>query len=147
MTQENLIPFRCKISTTDAAVPLGMRITLNDQLIFESLHVAKIIEVSHQLLDDGQDYILKFEMLGKTNDHTQIDGQGNIIKDTCLTVCDVEFDDIRIDSLFAVLTNYTHDNNGHSAEVEDKFYGSMGCNGYVTLKFSTPIYLWLLENL
>ena len=27
------------------------------------------------------------------------------------------------------------------------FFGNMGCNGYVSLKFATPIYLWLLEHM
>jgi hypothetical protein len=42
---------------------------------------------------------------------------------------------------------YTHDFNGTQQEIQDEFYSEMGCNGTVSLKFSTPIYLWLLEHM
>jgi len=42
---------------------------------------------------------------------------------------------------------YTHNFNGTQAETTDKFYGEMGCNGTVSLRFTTPIYLWLLETM
>ena len=42
---------------------------------------------------------------------------------------------------------YRHDYNGTTDPFDDEFYGEMGCNGTVSLKFTTPIYLWLLENL
>jgi hypothetical protein len=42
---------------------------------------------------------------------------------------------------------YTHNFNGAGAETQEKFYGEIGCNGIVSLKFSTPIYLWLLEHM
>ena len=42
---------------------------------------------------------------------------------------------------------YTHDFNGTQPEIEDTFFGEMGCNGTVSLRFTTPIYLWLLENM
>jgi hypothetical protein len=42
---------------------------------------------------------------------------------------------------------YHHDTNGSTAPVTDSFYGTMGCNGRVEMRFTTPIYLWLLENM
>jgi len=45
------------------------------------------------------------------------------------------------------LAQYQHDFNGTGNPTIDKFYGEMGCNGTVSLKFTTPIYLWLLENM
>ena len=36
--------------------------------------------------------------------------------------------------------------NGTQESVDDDFFGTMGCNGTVRLKFSSPVYLWLLET-
>jgi len=49
--------------------------------------------------------------------------------------------------MFTELATYTHDFNGTKELTQEKFYGVMGCNGTVSLKFATPIYLWLLENM
>jgi len=42
---------------------------------------------------------------------------------------------------------YVHDFNGTGKFVNKQFFGEMGCNGTVELKFSSPFYLWLLENM
>jgi hypothetical protein len=42
---------------------------------------------------------------------------------------------------------YTHNFNSTGPSTQDKFYGELGCNGTVTVKFNTPIYLWLLEHM
>jgi hypothetical protein len=85
-------------------------------------------------------------MANKMTDHTQVDSNGNIVADSRLTVSDLEFDEILLDQLFFDLATYTHSTNGLSPETQNKFYGEMGCNGTVELKFTTPVYLWLLEN-
>ena len=86
-------------------------------------------------------------MKHKTTEHTKIDEQGNIITDACLTVSNLAFDEIELKQIFINQAVYTHDFNGTQTEIQDKFYGNMGCNGTVTLKFATPIYLWLLEHM
>jgi hypothetical protein len=64
-----------------------------------------------------------------------------------VTVSDIRFDGIDCQYLTTNLAEYQHDFNGTGDPTIDKFYGEMGCNGTVSLKFTTPIYLWLLENL
>jgi hypothetical protein len=50
--------------------------------------------------------------------------------------------------MFSEQAEYHHDCNGTAQQVIlDKFYREMGCNGTVSLKFTTPVYLWLLENM
>ncbi len=68
-------------------------------------------------------------MKNKTIDHTQIDEAGKILKDACLTISNVTFEDIKLGHMFAEQTEYIHDFNGTQAEVTEKFYGAMGCNG------------------
>lgn len=145
MTQQEAIPFRCKISTTDATVPLSMRVILNDEMIFENLHVTEDIAFECMVQDGEQEHVLTFEMSGKKSEHTTIDDQGNITKDACLIINDFDIDEISLNN--TNLFTYTHDFNGSKGTVIDKFYSAMGCNGQVSIKFSTPLYLWLLEHL
>ena len=56
-------------------------------------------------------------------------------------------DEIDIGLIVTNKSEYVHDFNGTSEVVTDKFYSNMGCNGTVTLEFTTPFYLWLLENM
>jgi hypothetical protein len=64
-----------------------------------------------------------------------------------LTISNISIDDIDIDQLLIEKAEYTHDFNGSQDTITDKFYGDMGCNGTVTFEFTTPFYLWLLENM
>lgn len=137
----------CKISSSDFSVPLGLEIWINDLLIFNIDHVKEIIDVDHEISDDEAEHELRFILKNKISAHTQIDENGNITKDAVITVSDLKFEDIELGQLFYDLTVYEHDFNGNGATIQDKFHGSLGCNGTVTLKFNTPIYLWLLENM
>jgi hypothetical protein len=86
-------------------------------------------------------------MFGKLPEHTKVDEQGNIVQDAVLKIDGVKFDDIEIDQLLSEQAVYQHDFNGNGPQVQEKFYGAMGCCGRVTLQFESPVYLWLLENL
>jgi hypothetical protein len=133
---KNTATFSCRIGTTDASAILGMEIWLDDQQIFDTAHV-----------DSTVDHELRFVMKNKTIDQTQVNETGTILKDACLTISNVAFEDIDLGHMFTEQTEYIHDFNGTQAEITGKFYGEMGCNGTVSLKFTTPIYLWLLENM
>ena len=141
------IKFNCVISNTDVTVPVGMEIWLDDQKLFDQDHVDHDYPVEYEMPDDDGDHELKFVLKNKQSDHTQVDTDGNIISDATVTVSDIQFDGIDCQYLTTTLAQYQHDFNGTSSPITDSFYGDMGCNGTVTLKFSTPIYLWLLENM
>jgi len=96
-------------------------------------------------LEDG-DQELQFVMKNKTEEHTQIDDNGNIIADLFLTITDMQIDNIDLDLNFHNNCVYQHDFNGTQDPIEDSFHGTMGCNGTVTFKFAIPFYIWLLEN-
>ena len=144
---ENTATFSCKIGTTDASAELSMEIWLDDQKIFDIAQVSATVECQNKFSDIDGEHELRFVMKNKTGDQTQIDAAGQIIKDACLTINDVFFEGINLGHMFIEQTEYTHNFNGTQAEVTDKFYGVMGCNGTVSLKFTTPIYLWLLEKM
>lgn len=144
---DSTIKINCNIDTIDVGVPLGLEIWLDDQQIFNQDHVTQKIAFCHELADTDAEHELRFVMKNKTAEHTRIDQDGNIIKDAYLIVNGLEFDEIQLDHMFTELATYTHDFNGTGSQLEDKFFGIMGCNGTVSLKFTTPIYLWLLENM
>lgn len=137
----------CCIGTTDASAKLGMEVWLDDDKIFDCEHVTQTFKIQHELLDTDGNHELRFILKNKLPDYTQIDDQGNIIKDARLTVTDLEFEEIELNQVFVDHAVYEHNFNNNGPHTSQKFYGEMGCNGIVKLQFSTPIYLWLLENM
>ena len=142
-----LTSFSCKISSSDPEAPLALKILLDDKVIYENTHVGEPEVFTYDIVEDDQEHELFFVMSGKTHEHTKIDEDGNITKDAFLTINDMTFDEIAMEMIVIKSATYAHDFNGTQAPTVTKFYGEMGCNGTVNLKFSTPIYLWLLENM
>lgn len=145
MTSAEKLSF--SIENSDISIPLGVEVWVDDQKILDCNHVTEIIEFKHDFVDDEADHKLQIVMKNKTNEHTQVDDSGNIIKDACLNIKNLCFDEIELGYVFTELAVYRHDFNGSQETIKDKFFGTMGCNGTVSLEFSTPIYLWLLENM
>jgi hypothetical protein len=143
----NTIKFNCVISNSNAAVPVGMEIWLDDQKLFDLDHVDHDYPVEYEMPDDDGDHELRFVLKNKQSDHTQVDADGNIVSDATVMVSDIQFDGIDCQYLTTTLAQYRHDYNGTGNLTTESFYGELGCNGTVTLKFSTPIYIWLLENM
>jgi hypothetical protein len=105
-------------------------------------------EFRHEFPDlDSQEHCFEIELRGKTPDHTKINDQGDIVQDVVAEISDVALDDIQLGHMFLEKTQYHHDHNGTTDPVQAQFFGSMGCNGRVKLRFTSPVYLWLLENM
>lgn len=97
--------------------------------------------------DDEKEHLLELTMSGKQQDHTRVDEAGRILEDRVIEISDVSIDEIELGYVFVKSTRYQHDFNGTADPVEDEFHGVMGCNGTVKFPFTTPVYLWLLENM
>ena len=147
MSTSESVTIKFNVTSTDYSIPLGMRVSLDGVVFYENAHVSSETPVQHQLSDDDGEHELVFELFGKRPEHTQIDQDNNIVSDAMLSVAGIEIDEIDIDQITQFQAIYHHDCNGTQAPQEDRFYGDMGCNGTVQLKFSTPVYLWLLENM
>ena len=144
---ENTVKISCTIDTTDCKSALGMEIWFDDQKIFDQDWVTESQTIGYELSDLDAEHELRFVMKNKTADHTTVDESGIIVKDACLIISDLAFDDIALGNIVTEKAVYTHDFNGTGSLIQDKFFGQMGCNGTVSIKFTTPMYLWLLENL
>ena len=143
----NSTTFTCSVTTTDASVPLGLEIWFDTDCIYNTEHLDKHITLEQVFLDDDAEHEIRFVMKNKLSEHTEIDEAGNIIKDACLIVSDAAFDGIALGHAFIKESVYRHDFNGSGEFTETDCFGPMGCNGTLTLKFTTPIYLWLLEHM
>ena len=153
------IKLKFDVGTTDAECKLGVKVTLDHNVIYNNSHVTTTDHISHDIDDQDAAHELRLELYGKLPQYTEIDEAGNIVKDALITVENFLIDDIDISSMLTNYPNnlyqdvpthlisYRHDFNGTQPVTIDPFHGAMGCNGTVTLKFTTPVYLWLLENM
>jgi len=145
MSDSSTISF--DIDTSDSSAAIGVAAWVDDVCAFQTDHLTERKHIDHTVLDDGTKRELRIVISGKTPKHTQIDEHDNIIKDVVVKISNISIDGIDITQIFHEKCVYTHDFNGTQPEIQDIFFGIAGCNGTISLKFSTPIYLWLLENM
>jgi hypothetical protein len=143
----NTVSISCTLDTTNPSAILGFEAWVDDQKFFDTDHVQAQQQVVVEIADDSGEHELRFVLKNKTSNHTHLDSNGNIVADAGLIVSDLAFDEIQLGHMVTEQAVYTHDFNGAGTIANDKFYGEMGCNGAVSLKFSTPVYLWLLEHM
>jgi hypothetical protein len=135
------------LDTTDVTAELGFEGWIDDRKFLDLDHVKQTQKITVDLEDqDGAEHELRLILKNKTAEHTQVDEHGNILADARLLISDVTFDEIQLGHMFVEQAVYTHDFNGTGATTQDKCYSELGCNGTVSLKFTTPMYLWLLEH-
>ena len=136
------------LATTDAMAELGFEAWIDERKFLDVNHVKETQSVAVELDDqDDAKHELRLVLKNKTTAHTCIDEHGNILTDARLVITDMAFDEIRLGHMFVEQAVYTHDFNGTGKATVDTFYGELGCNGTVSLKFATPMYLWLLEHM
>jgi hypothetical protein len=141
------IPISFDISTTNESAEIGVRVSIDQQVIYENSHVTEPYHFSHAILDDDSEHELNIEMFGKLPEHTAINEHNEIVNDAMLGINQISFDEIDVTKIVQERAEYHHDFNGTQIPVIDKFYNNIGCNGQVKLKFTTPIYMWLLEHM
>jgi chaperonin GroEL (HSP60 family) len=114
-----------------------------------------LIEFEHEL-EEGKSYELIIKRAGKGRNQTVIDNQGDILKDQLLHIKNIEIDEIDIGSLVyeGVYTpEYPEPwatqqrESGNELKESFKNVTQMGHNGTWSFKFTSPFYMWLLENL
>ena len=113
-----------------------------------------IIEFEHEL-EEGKSYSLIIDRLGKNKTQTIVE-DGKIVKDQLLHIKSIEIDEIDIGSLIyegVYKPEYPKQWATQQAETGNKLpetlknVTQMGHNGTWTFSFTSPFYMWLLENL
>jgi hypothetical protein len=144
----NLVAVSFVLDTTDTTVPLGFEAWIDNKKFYDTDHVQSNQKIQIEIGDDDAEHELCLVLKNKIQDHTKVDQMGNIISDARLVITDLAFDEIKLGHLITEQAVYTHNQNAQlPTPVQDKFYGEIGCNGTVSLKFTTPVYLWLLEHM
>jgi len=133
------------LTSTDYSAELDFTVMVDDQLMLDIAHVKEKTPVKLSIDVNDGDHELKFIMKNKKIEHTTLDHNNNIIKDACLNIDNFFIENIELKNSFIENTKYYHSYNSDSEKIEDEFYGTMGCNGTIVLKFSSPVYMWFLD--
>jgi len=120
----------------------GARVSINDQVIFEDL-IKDSTEINWE--GDIQDSnTLTIEMYNKNPGDTVLENN-TIVKDVVLNIDNIEIDDVELREMLHVKSIY-HPDGDDTPGVIDKCI-NLGWNGKWHLEFTSPTYIWFLENL
>ncbi len=144
----NTSSFSFDVSPSDPINPLGIEVWINDQQIADYAQLDQLQSIAYMFNDENEHcYTVKIVVKNKIAAHTQVNEAGEIVRDSLVNINNFKIDEIEIDKIVHEKAVYTHDFNGSQPKVTDRFYGSAGCNGIIELQFTSPGYLWLLENM
>ena len=115
----------------------------------------KVIEFTHTL-DEGKDYNLIIDRSNKGNNDTVVNEKGDILHDQLLHIKSITIDEIDIGGLVYegiyrpdYPEEWAKQQRDQGIELPQTFKNvtQMGHNGTWTFSFTSPFYMWLLENL
>lgn len=107
-------------------------------------NIVEYEEFTVDLLEDQQ-HVLSIRLKNKTGDDTvQNADKTEIIRDMLLNIDSIFVDDIDLGYLKWSASKFEPDDANMPSIIECV---NLGCNGSYYLTFSSPFYLWLLENM
>ena len=161
MTDKNTekLKFKLELWATYWDLPPIAEILINDESHYRSEITGTednptVIEFEKELTE-GEEYRLHIKRSNKIKGQTVVEN-GKIIKDQLLHIKSMEIDEIDIGALVyeGVYTPeypepWATQRRQAGIELRESFrnVNAMGHNGVWELKFSSPFYMWLLENL
>tara|TARA_B100000780_G_scaffold55147_1_gene34641 strand:- start:549 stop:1031 length:483 start_codon:yes stop_codon:yes gene_type:complete len=154
------LKFKLELYATMWDRPPHAEILINDNSYFKDDITATedkphAIEFEHEF-KEGEESALIIRRSGKVNNQTVVNDKGDLLKDQLLHIKSVNIDEIDIGAL-VYEGKYTPEypepwatqQREAGTELKESFKNvtQMGHNGTWTFKFSSPFYMWLLENL
>jgi len=100
------------------------------------------VEFESTLVEGEHELVIR--LTNKTDLDTFVGADGKIERDMLLNIDSIEIDEIDLGTLKWSKSLYIPDNTAHSPMKECV---NLGWNGAYSLKFTSPFYLWLLENM
>lgn len=107
-------------------------------------------------VNEGESSIL-IRLKNKSDSDTVKDAGGNIIKDMILNIQSIEVDDINLGQMLWTHSDYrpkyplsfVSEQNKLGIKLEDSVKNcvNLGWNGDWSISFTSPFYIWLLENI
>lgn len=145
--------FKIGLSGTGSATSHTFQILIDDKVYIEELTKPETTVYEFNCdLSEGEHY-LKIKLLDKDNSKVVKDLEGNLIEDFLLNIDSVEIDDIDIDMLKWTHSSYfpvypeNYSDLDQKTIFEVKNCVTLGWNGTWQIALTSPIYIWLLENL
>ena len=154
------LKFRLELYATMWDKPPHAEILLNDDSYFKddisgTEDKPTLVECEHEF-KEGEESTLIIRRSGKFNNQTVVNDKGDLLKDQLLHIKSVNIDEIDIGALVYEGV-YTPDypepwatqQRESGTDLRDSFKNvtKMGFNGEWKFTFSSPFYMWLLENL
>ena len=154
------LKFKLELYATMWDKPPVAEIRLNSKTYFKSEITGTeqdptVIEFEAEVTEESE-YNLIIERSGKGKNETVINEKGDILKDQLLHIKGIEIDEIDIGALVyeGVYTPeypepWATQQRESGNDLKDSFKNvtQMGFDGEWNFKFTSPFYMWLLENL
>lgn len=125
--------------------PVGLEVWVDHSCVYNNNQVRKEQYFCTDIDNSIGDHELRFVLKNKCRLHTKVQ-HNHIVKDSYIIIKNLSFDDIELRSMIEDYAIYSHDHNGVGPKIQEPFKEVMGCNGVVSLKFSTPALTWMLNN-
>jgi hypothetical protein len=147
--QEEKLSFVVSLSGTFWERRPQFSVWLDDHMVVSS----EIVSVAQQeikferTIDEGI-HTLKIRLENKTNSDTVLEN-GSVIRDMLLNINDITIDDISLGNLLWSAEYILDKKQQYKGQEIDHLDGciNLGWNGTYVLKFTSPFYIWLLEQL
>jgi hypothetical protein len=102
-----------------------------------------VIEFDHELDDGPAELGIRLENKD-WQDTIQNEDKTAIVKDMLLNIRSVEIDEVNLGNMIHTKSTYTPDDSQYPA-LDNCI--DLGWNGTWSIKFTSPFYIWLLENI
>jgi hypothetical protein len=160
MSDKETLHFKIGLSGSSTKKHPEFKILVNDtEFVYEQLtdDVNKTEYFEFDVSVNEGDCNLVIELVNKSTADTILDSNGNIIEDLLLNIESIEIDEIDLGSLLWSASDYRPiypetyklkiTETGQELPVSVKNCVNLGWNGKWTLLFTSPFYIWLLENI
>jgi len=160
MSNKETLHFKIGLSGSSTKKQPEFKISVNNtefvsaQLIGDA-NVTEYFEFDASV-DEGE-CSLVIELVNKSMYDTVLDASGNIVEDLLLNIDSVEVDEIDLGSLLWTASDYRPNypekhklkvtQSGQKLPESVKNCVNLGWNGSWILSFTSPFYIWLLENI
>lgn len=160
MDEKEILAFKIGLSGTSDKKQTEFKISINGNMVVHSKLSAKpneteYFEFSHEIAEGAN--TLEIALCNKSFGDTVLDNQGNIVNDMLLNIDSIEIDEIDLGSLKWTLSEYEPvyperyrieaKQQGKELSSSVKNCVNLGWNGTWKLPFTSPFYIWLLENI
>tara|TARA_R110000851_G_scaffold75043_1_gene165521 strand:+ start:193 stop:675 length:483 start_codon:yes stop_codon:yes gene_type:complete len=154
------LKFKLELYATMWDKPPHAEILVNDKSYFNNDITGtedkpNVIEFEHEFMG-GEKSELIIKRSGKGNNQTVVNDNGDLLKDQMLHIKDIEIDEINLGAMVydgkyspEYPEPWATQQREAGVELRESFKNvtQMGHDGKWRLKFESPFYMWLLENL